>query len=345
MIGDKELKIFTVVTGQLCFLWEVEVLINSLRDRGLSHLLNVLVEKETSEDTKEIWIAMRLRYSEVSFSFWSTKEIEKLKGVYISVIRPHILKQYFKFHSYLEKDCILYLDSDILITNDINFDNYIDDDINYCSATPYISASYFESKEKDVMSFKKKEYLQRDILGEICKVVGIDKQIVIDNEKNTGGCQYLLKNIDYKFWEDVERDCINLVMKCRSINGEFFSSEERGFQSWAIGDMCGVLWNLWKRGAKTECPEELNFNWATTPVEDWDKNKIFHNAGITGHYLDKEKTIKMFYKGDPRFKMSLVTPWELEYEGISDKYCGKKYLDYILSIKNPVSVVNNKKKY
>ena len=40
-----------------------------------------------------------------------------------------------------------------------------------------IDANYFKEKAKDVLSFKKAEYNTRDILGEFCSIVGVDKKV------------------------------------------------------------------------------------------------------------------------------------------------------------------------
>ena len=48
------------------------------------------------------------------------------------------------------------------------------------------------------------------MLDLMCDVANIDKEIVKQNQDNSGGCQYLLKDIDHTFWEEVEKDCENL---------------------------------------------------------------------------------------------------------------------------------------
>jgi hypothetical protein len=62
-------------------------------------------------------------------------------------------------------------------------------------------------------------------------------------------------------------------------------------QSWTA-DMWAVLWGLWKRGGATKVHKELNFSWATSSVEEYFTNSIFHLAGVT----DKTCSDK-FYKG------------------------------------------------
>jgi hypothetical protein len=45
--------------------------------------------------------------------------------------------------------------------------------------------------------------------------------------------------------------------------------------------MWALLWNGWKLGKETICHEDLQFAWATSSKNDWNKFNIFHNAGVT----------------------------------------------------------------
>lgn len=56
--------------------------------------------------------------------------------------------------------------------------------------------------------------------------------------------------------------------------------------------MWAVLWGIWRLGIKTKIDPKLDFTWATSPKSEWERNSLFHNAGVTSQ--DK----KMFYKGD-----------------------------------------------
>lgn len=349
---EKELKIICVVPKSLCFQWEVEILCQNFRENYLSGKLQILYEKDL-EYEYQFWDQLQERYTEVQFFGYSTDSIKALITLYPPIIRPNILKQHWLQFPDLQDKCIMYIDSDIIISEEnIEYFNrsikdLIDDDINYCSKTPYIGAKYFQSKEKDVLFYKRNEYKIRNILSECCKIVGIDPQVVIDNEENTGGCQWFLKNIDYDFWEKVEKDCIQLNIHLRNVNSLFFIDENHGFQTWAISDMGALLWNIWLKGGITSCPRVLNFSWATTPIEEWDENSIYHNAGTSSIFqvLNGVKE-KMFYKGDIRFRCNVYTPFDIdEYTNISDKYCGYNYLQYILNIENPICKVKNHLKY
>jgi len=332
----RQLEIISCCPGSLYFCAETEVLLSNLRERNLSELTTILVEENTVKEYKHIWSKLQDKFIEVNFYFYDTSEITQLKKLYASIIRPNILKKHFKEHLYLEQKAIFYIDQDVLLVDIIPFYKYLNDDINYLSKTDYISANYFLSKEKDVMPNKKKKWEKIDVLSRLGKIVGISKEEIIAQQENTGGAQYLLKNIDWKFWEKVENDSVLLKIEMQNINNQCFTNERRGLQSWC-SDMTSLLWNLWLRGAKTECPSTLDFSWATQPIEEFSKHAIYHNAGVSGKWqeLNGEK-VKMFHKGESIFRDNIYTFFDLDYSDVDPRYCSRKYVDYIKTIKNPV---------
>ena len=117
----------------------------------------------------------------------------------------------------------------------------------------------------------------------MCEIVNIDKQLVKDNELNSIGAQYIMKNISYNFWEKVENDSERLFKEITDLNNikKLENPEYHELQIWCA-DMWAVLWNIWKLGIKTECHDDLLFAWGTSPIEEWDRLYIFHNAGVVG---------------------------------------------------------------
>lgn len=45
--------------------------------------------------------------------------------------------------------------------------------------------------------------------------------------------------------------------------------------------MWTVLWGIWRLGKETKIDSKLDFTWATSPKSEWERNSIFHNAGVT----------------------------------------------------------------
>lgn len=290
------LKFICVQPDDVYYTWQVHLWLESLREIGHSDKAIVLIFTPHFREQSDKWGQIKDLYPEATFKHYKgTEQITKFLGVYIPVLRPYCLSLYFAEHPEISQSPIFYCDSDILFTKDLsNLNKYLNDDVNYLSNTnSYINASYFDSKIKDVLPEKLEEYKSRDILEELSTLIGISRTIAEENNLNSGGAQYLLKNIDGAFWNKVVQDCIVIRIYLQKINKEFFENESRGFQSWCA-DMWAVLWNLWLLKRHTKVISELDFAWASDPIEKLEKVSIFHNAGIVSEFTGDTPN---FYKG------------------------------------------------
>lgn len=229
---------------------------------------------------------------------------------YISSIRPNILKQHFAAFPEIEQEAVLYHDCDIAFTKPINWQQFLNDDKWYGSDTRwYIAHSYIISKGQDIMD-------------KMCEIVGIEEQLIKDNELNSIGAQYLMKGINSEYWARVEKDCERLFKEITDMNNEkkAIDPSYHELQIWC-SDMWSVLWNGWKMGKETICHPDLDFSWATSSEEDWNRYNIFHNAGVTSSEGG------LFYKAEYinrlPYKENLV---------IKDGTASKKYWDIINSV-------------
>ena len=196
----------------------------------------------------------------------------------------------------------------------------------------YINADYFKSKERDVLPNKLEEYKTRDILAEVMSLVGVDKDVAIENNEHSGGAQYFLKNVDASFWNKVMNDCMLIRTYLQKVNKDFFENENKGFQSWCA-DMWSVLWNLWFRNQTARIVPELNFAWSTDLIERLNEYPILHNAGIVSV---KQGSWPAFYKGkyhaggDPTNDSHLNTVLNDEE---TKKYCNWYYANKLKELK------------
>ena len=83
--------------------------------------------------------------------------------------------------------------------------------------------------------------------------------------------------------------------------------------------MWSLLWNAWKAGHKIKVVEEMNFSWATSPIGEWDKTPIYHNAGVVS------SNDGMFYKSDYQEKL----PYNLDISKLNESYCSYNYVKNI----------------
>lgn len=286
----RELTIITCCENKLIYSWQVRVQCHNFREHGISDKLQVLVFVNKDDKAIEQWYGIQRDYPEVGIFFYIDNEDVRNRIIiptgYNPLIRPYLLANHFALYPELSNKAIWYIDTDIILTKKIDFDRYLSDDIVYMSDCRwYLGSKYFDSKEKDVKPELLEEYKKIDVLNEAANLVGINRKICEDNFEGSGGAQSLLKNVDSKFFVEVFNNCIALWnyfhFNKGGINKKYFKDEATGFQTWAIADMNGLLWNLWKHGIKTECIADFDFTWNTSPISDIDKVSIYHDAGYT----------------------------------------------------------------
>jgi hypothetical protein len=270
----KNLRYICVQPRTLYYAWQVEVMINNFIKHGINpNNIDILVAWNPVDATSypeniEAWDKLASHYNTVRFFFYQDTRIQPIH--YISSVRPNVLKQHFLRYPELEKEAIFYHDSDIVFTKTPNFDHLLNDDIWYLSDTnSYINYRYIISKGQDVYD-------------EMCEIVGIDPVIPKLMNSNSGGAQYILKNVDAEYWRKVERNSEELFHRITNLNLQKKAQDptHHELQIWCA-DMWAVLWNGWMRGNETKNVKDMDFSWATDPIARWDETAIYHNAGAT----------------------------------------------------------------
>tara|TARA_R110000868_G_scaffold14426_4_gene67251 strand:- start:46526 stop:47542 length:1017 start_codon:yes stop_codon:yes gene_type:complete len=291
----RELKFLQACPDDTYYTWQVNLWLESLQAIGHSDKAISLIYTPKGRGRNPKWVNIMELYPEAEFHFYEDEgNLNSYLQLYIPILRPYSLWRYFKENPDNKGKAFFYCDSDILFTEDFNVNKFLNDDICYLSDTnSYINASYFDSKINQVLPEKLEEYKTRDILGEITSIIGISREICELNNLNSGGAQYLLKNIDEAFWKKVMNDCILIRTYLQKVNKDFFKEENAGFQSWCA-DMWAVLWNLWLRDQETKVIPEMAFAWATDPIIKLETHTIMHNAGIVS---ETGNGYPAFYKG------------------------------------------------
>ena len=285
----EEIVICTAQPIDEYFVWQNHLYIESCIDQGFkAGQIHILLFKPYGREMNNNWYKLQEFYPGLQIFVYEDKNIESFFSTYIPVLRPNILAQHFSKYKELESKTILYTDSDILYTSQFSIDLLLNNNTSYVSdAASYLNYDYFTYKSKESSTLK------IDVLDEICKYVGISKQVVIDNNKNTGGVQYLLKNVSSEFWKKVEKDVKFIRQFLLTINKEHFKSENDGFQSWCA-DLWAVQFNLWYFNKNTMVTKALDFCWATDSIDRIIQVPIYHNAGATGDFMNDTP---IFYKG------------------------------------------------
>lgn len=293
----KDLKFVTCCPDDTYYTWQVHLWIESLKNLGHSKDALVLIFVPYSRKKNMGWEKIIALYPEATFKFYTDTNNEittSLIPIYIPILRPWLMKNWFKDNPSYSEKAIFYCDSDILFTKDFDVSAFVDDDINYLSDTnSYVGADYFINKVNDAIESKKEDFVRYDVLTNMGSLLGITKDTIIKNKDNSGGAQYLLKNLNVEYWEKVQKDSIIVRKKLQEVNRMFFENESKGFQSWCA-DMWAVLWGLWYKGGETKNISEMDFAWSTDNIDTLKTRPILHNAGVVS---DNMNGVPYFYKG------------------------------------------------
>lgn len=305
------------------FLWQVEVQIHNFRKFNISQFMEILVwYPEDRTEEVESWKQLQKEYPEVKIFFYQDSGVNL--GLYISQLRPHTLKKHFIIFKEEFKDKVFfYHDSDIIFNFLPDFEVLCNDSICWQSnCSHYLDYPYMERKEKQG------EIPDNEAIKKFAEIGRVTPEIIKSYSGKTGGAQCILKDIDYSFWDDIERQVVEIRVGFfygikGSINNKYFKSEAEGFQSWCA-DMWALNFALWSRGIETNVTKDLDFSWATDNMDTYLKKAIFHNAGaINGNG-------GLFYKGDYIKK----SPFDEELQIPAEDKASRMYVLAINEVKN-----------
>jgi hypothetical protein len=343
----------TVVSHDNRYLWEVECMIENILAQGYSHMIHVLVFYPHGEPLNQNFLKLDDKYTKVPnilfFYYQGTEALNDdiLLTNYGALMRPYCLKLHYQKYPALCKSAIWYTDSDIVYTKKINFTKFLSDNINYVSLTGrrvgeetchnYLNVEYFDKKSRLAN-------IEIDILSRVANLVGIERDTIVENDEGAGGAQYLLKNVTPDFWQEVYDAAKKIRQYLMVVNQLAFDGhtkeekENNGVQSFCA-DMWAVLWMLWKRGKKTQCPPELDFSWSTDPISELRRHAILHNAGVTSSEMNLGgNKVVCFHKAAPAFLEGTKAPTEmLDYLiEVDSRYCSYYYVQCLLAVKQPI---------
>jgi hypothetical protein len=315
-------KPLTLMCVQPCipyYAWQIEVMLNNFEKHNL-HKYDIrclfAYNKRESDWEKKVEVIKKVesKYSHIA-RFFYYEDTREYPISYISSIRPNVLKQHFKEFPETSNRAVFYHDCDIVFTKHPDFfDKYLDDDENwYVSDTiSYIGHDYILSKGEDV-------------LDKMCQIIGIDKSLVKEKQGESGGAQYILKNVDWLFFQKMEKDCEKLFRQITELNHAKKREDptHHELQIWCA-DMWALLWNGWLRGYSTKVVDDLKFCWATDDIKRWEETYIFHNAGVT-----ESTKNDLFYKAQYR---NGNFPFNMDIDQYKKDRCSYNYILEIKSI-------------
>jgi hypothetical protein len=303
------------------FHWQVKLYTHNFIEKGIDpnniHVIfSAIGNNKLSQGAEDL--------KKIGINIHSYKD-ERVNKRYIPSIKPFLLYKWLEQYPQYGK-CFFLHDADIIFRELPDFEKMLNDDICYLSDTiGYIGYDYimdccrrYESQHPNSE--------KGQLLKEMADTIGISVDLIKENQKNSGGGQYIIKNTDYKLWEKIYLDSFTLYNNMLIYQRKFPINPGQ-IQFWTA-EMWSVLWNLWMFDYKTKVVDELGFSWATDNIEKYKKYPILHMAGVTD---DLKKT--KFYKGDfinvDPIKKLIEDPTYFDY--VDSKSSTIKYIEVMRS--------------
>jgi hypothetical protein len=289
------MKHIVVVTDELYYQWQTEVMLNNFERIGIDDTVIIVVGERNLN-----WMRLEAKYNKVSFSYYT----DPLKGgrSYVSSARFYGLRCHYELYPELKDEWVFYHDCDVVFKKVPNIvpsgDRWLVSD-----TVSYIGYDYIVSKGDGIYDL-------------MCSIVGIDPEIPKQRVEYSGGAQYILRGVDANFWRKCERESSIMYTNVGRI-GQYLHDNDKSYnplQIWCA-DMWALLWNAWLHGFETEVSKEMDFCFATDPIKK-DCN-IIHNAGVTRSdiYFDKSQ-----YRNSTPYGDVGVVEGKISKDHISYKY-------------------------
>ncbi|QNK61232.1 hypothetical protein H7F33_11690 [Pedobacter sp. PAMC26386] len=247
------------------FYWQIKLQIFNFSRMGIAaDRIHVLIGYNENRGLSDFFSELINLNKQATFYAYPDKRISKK---YASSIRPHLLATHFRINSWLEHQVLFYHDSDIIFRHLPDFKLLLEGDEWFASDTwNYTSIDYIIKTSNAAL------------LKEMISIVGIDIESIEENDKHSGGAQYVLKNVTSAFWLKLEADCEKMFGMLENYNAQsgFYVEGKQKFESWCT-DMWCLWWNaiLIQKNVRTHV--QLSFSWAETLIEI--ENPIIHYTG------------------------------------------------------------------
>lgn len=277
------------------FGWELEVCLTNLKSHGINNIV-LLFQK---------WDDVIPRYFEKMYGVEThVYEDNRDDKSYIPSIKPYLWWKYLEEDSSREKGKYFYMDSDVIFRKKLDFRKLpVKSDVWFCSnCNGYLNLDYIrQCKNGD------------KILKDMAKIVRVTVDSLETINHNSGGAQWLIKDPSAKYWKKVYEDSNKIF--------HYFKDLDSNIQKW-VAEMWAQLWNMMYFNIGPKISDEMEFCWATDPINRWYETKIMHNAGVT------EKATDLFFKG----KYVKTSPFDDDLSHVNKEKVSSKYVEAIKKV-------------
>lgn len=259
------------------FSWQLETSIYSLLNNGVKAEDIQIVSGLINGEKEEGFYGLEQKYKGVNFFYYYDNRKDKS---YLPSIRPHVLKKHWRAFPDLEKETVLYMEADTILLRKL-------DEQKLTKSKKWLCANTVEYVGYNYLLEKGEEFLRA-----FSSIVGLPTEVIKENQKNSGGAQYVLKGLTFEYWEKVEKDATAIYKKAIELNEKLKPNKPEGWTPLQIWTACmwAHLYNAWLFGFETKVDRSLSFVWPDNDKKLLKSRSFFHNAGVfdKGQFLRKQ---------------------------------------------------------
>lgn len=219
---------------------------------------------------------------------------------YSPSMKPWLMGKFFEQFPDEKHSVYNYLDPDCVFTKPMDFTPFEADDRWYGSDTRnYTGAQYIRDKGEQLFL-------------DLCEITGISPELVLQQDANTLGAQYFVKNAGSDFWFDVERKSVIAYQHMVATADQFHPAGHRyPVQAWCA-EMYVQQFETIRAGFEPVATELMRFCWANAPRAAWAENPYFHDAGQPTE--NGRDFCKLTWQSSPFRKQIEVSPESASFE-------------------------------
>lgn len=246
------------------FEWEVKVAIYGLLKADILKEDIIILfsrhEETVVEEIKKLGVSVH------------TYQDERYDSEYIPSLKPYLMYRYLEEDVSRENETYFFMDSDVIVKEQPETDSHLRGVWYGSDCGGYLNYDYIVQCDNGF-----------NILKDMSEIVGVSIEDIKSMNNDSIGAQYIISKPSSEYFKKVYEDSIKLW--------KYVKDKDTNLQKWTV-EMWATLWNMPLFDVMPRAKKEMEFTWATDSIEKWNKNKIYHNAGVTQDMKD------MFFKGD-----------------------------------------------
>lgn len=246
------------------FEWEVKVAIYGLLKADILKEDIIILfsrhEETVVEEIKKLGVSVH------------TYQDERYDSEYIPSLKPYLMYRYLEEDVSRENETYFFMDSDVIVKEQPETDSHLRGVWYGSDCGGYLNYDYIVQCDNGF-----------NILKNMSEIVGVSIEDIKSMNNDSIGAQYIISKPSSEYFKKVYEDSIKLW--------KYVKDKDTNLQKWTV-EMWATLWNMPLFDVMPRAKKEMEFTWATDSIEKWNKNKIYHNAGVTQDMKD------MFFKGD-----------------------------------------------